>query len=78
MSKIYGIDLGTTNSLLGLGDRLLTGLVSSVVNLQTGEAGKEESINKAWDSFFKDKMNLKVESVTLGPSGTRWVVKLIP
>lgn len=39
---------------------------------------KEESINKAWDSFFKDKMNLKVESVTLGPSGTRWVVKLIP
>ena len=39
---------------------------------------KEESINKAWDSFFKDKMNLKVESVTLGPSGTRCVVKLIP
>ena len=41
MSKIYGIDLGTTNSLLGLGDRLLTGLVPSVVNLQTGEAGKD-------------------------------------
>ena len=39
---------------------------------------KEESINKAWDSFFKDKMDLKVESVTLDPSGTRWVVKLIP
>lgn len=38
---------------------------------------KEESINKAWDSFFKDKMDLKVESVTLDPSGTRWVVKLI-
>lgn len=30
---IYGIDLGTTNSLLGVGDHLLTGLVPSIVNL---------------------------------------------
>lgn len=42
MSKIYGIDLGTTNSLLGSGDRLYTGLVPSVVDLQTGRAGSTQ------------------------------------
>ena len=30
---IYGIDLGTTNSLLGVGDKLLTGLVPSVADI---------------------------------------------
>jgi len=52
-------------------------LMSLVVN-DAYFKDKEESINKAWDSFFKDKMDLRVESVTLDPSGTRWVVKLIP
>ena len=31
----YGIDLGTTNSLIGTGEKLLTGLVSSSVNIDT-------------------------------------------
>ena len=39
MNKIYGIDLGTTNSLLGYNGTLLTGLVPSVVNLQSSLAG---------------------------------------
>lgn len=38
---------------------------------------KEESINQAWDVFFKDKMGAQVESITLDPSGDKWVVKLI-
>lgn len=42
---IYGIDLGTTNSVVCLwdGEKAIrkTGLVSSVVNLETGEAGPE-------------------------------------
>ena len=38
-----------------------------------------ETYTVAFDNaYFKDKMDLKVESVTLDPSGTRWVVKLIP
>lgn len=39
---------------------------------------KEASINKAWDEFFHDKMGATVESTTLDPSGTRWIVKLVP
>ena len=38
---------------------------------------KEASINEAWDTFFRDKMDTTIESVTLDPSGTRWLVKLI-
>lgn len=58
MSKIYGIDLGTTNSLLGLGDKLLTGLVPSVVDLQTGKAGKGEFENMNAERSFKVDISL--------------------
>ena len=37
---------------------------------------KEASINKAWNEFFRDKMDTTIESVTLDPSGARWLVKL--
>lgn len=37
---------------------------------------KEASINAAWASFFRDKMDTTIESITLDPSGNRWVVKL--
>ena len=37
---------------------------------------KEVSINKAWEEFFHDKMDTTIESITLDPSGTRWIVKL--
>lgn len=40
-------------------------------------ADKEASINTAWSSFFYNKMNTKVESVTLNSSGTYWTVKLV-
>lgn len=41
-------------------------------------ADKEASINKAWAEFFHDKMGATIESTTLDPSGTRWIVKLVP
>lgn len=53
MSKIYGIDLGTTNSLLGLNGKLLTGLVPSVVDLSTGKAGVSEVENMEAVRSFK-------------------------
>lgn len=43
--SVYGIDLGTTNSLLGQGDRLLTGLVPSIVDLQAKKVGSDEREN---------------------------------
>ena len=58
MSKIYGIDLGTTNSLLGLNDTLLTGLVPSVVDLSTGKAGKSEYENMSAVRSFKIDISL--------------------
>lgn len=37
MNKIYGIDLGTTNSLIGVDNNLITRLVSSKVDLKEGK-----------------------------------------
>ena len=37
---------------------------------------KDASINKAWRDFFWNKMNTTIESITLDPSGSRWVVQL--
>lgn len=53
MSNIYGIDLGTTNSLLGLNGELLTGLVPSVVDLVSGHAGGSELENMDAVRSFK-------------------------
>lgn len=50
---IYGIDLGTTNSLLGLGDTLLTGLVPSIVDLSSKKAGSQERENADAVRSFK-------------------------
>lgn len=58
MSKIYGIDLGTTNSLLGLNGELLTGLVPSVVDLKTGKAGASEMENMDAARSFKIDISL--------------------
>jgi molecular chaperone DnaK (HSP70) len=35
---VYGIDLGTTYSLIGSGDKLYSDLVASAVNLETKES----------------------------------------
>ena len=58
---IYGIDLGTTNSLLGLGDRLLTDLVPSVVNLQDGRAGNEVKHDPNSVRSFKCDISMSAE-----------------
>lgn len=58
MSKIYGIDLGTTNSLLGLNGELLTGLVPSVVDLSTGKVGSSEVENMEAVRSFKIDISL--------------------
>lgn len=65
--KIYGIDLGTTNSILGYGNELLTGLVPSVVNLDTGKTGASEKDNpNAIRSFKMD--------ISTGKEGERSLV----
>ena len=61
MSKIYGIDLGTTNSVLGLGDQLLTGLVPSVVDLRTGNAGNDVLEEMSAARSFKCDISLSKE-----------------
>lgn len=55
MAKIYGIDLGTTNSIIGFESKILTKLVPSVVDLKTGRAGSSQvENNSALRSFKKD------------------------
>lgn len=61
MREIYGIDLGTTNSLLGLNGKLLTGLVPSVVDLKTGMAGASEYENMDAVRSFKIDISLAKE-----------------
>lgn len=37
---IYGIDLGTTNSIIGIGDELVSELVPSIANPKQERQGK--------------------------------------
>lgn len=59
---IYGIDLGTTNSLIGYGDQLITGLVSSSVDLATKEQVPRGYVTDTVESSYKANM-------TTGTSG---------
>lgn len=77
MNKIYGIDLGTTNSLLGLGDRLLTGLVPSVVDLQTGLAGSSELENMSAVRSFKCDISLSQEGQLSMSASSRVLRQLV-
>lgn len=77
MSKIYGIDLGTTNSLLGCGDELLTGLVPSVVDLQTGVAGKEALENMSASRSFKCDISLSKEGQLSVSASSRVLRQLV-
>lgn len=62
MGRICGIDLGTTNSLIGHGDELYTGLVSSSVNVRTkSQTGRDEVSDDVVSSY---KVNM-----TIGSSG---------
>lgn len=60
---IYGIDLGTTNSLLGVGKELLTGLVPSVVDLDGKKAGRDEMDNPEAVRSFKVDISMGLEGL---------------
>ncbi len=53
MSRIYGIDLGTTNSLIGYKDKLYGGLVPSIADLDRKLAGESERTNYNAERSFK-------------------------
>lgn len=57
-----GIDLGTTNSLIGSGDQLFTGLVSSSVNIKTKSQISRDEVSDDIVSSYKVNM-------TTGDSG---------
>lgn len=61
--SVYGIDLGTTNSLLGLGDTLLTGLVPSVVDLKSKQVGSKEMVNVDAVRSFKVDISMGDEGL---------------
>jgi molecular chaperone DnaK (HSP70) len=56
MGMICGIDLGTTNSLIGHGDTLYTGLVSSSVNIATKSQVDRDVVSKDIVSSYKVNM----------------------
>lgn len=62
MGKICGIDLGTTNSLIGHGDELYTGLVSSSVDVS-----KKAQVDR--DIVSKDIVSSYKVNMTTGESG---------
>lgn len=61
MTKIYGIDLGTTNSLIGLGDQLLSELVPSVASIEKKLAGEEVFEDLTATRSFKINISLGLE-----------------
>lgn len=75
--KIYGIDLGTTNSLLGIGDRLCTGLVPSVVNLQSGKAGVTQLEDMTAARSFKCDISLAKEGELSVAASSRVLRQLV-
>ena len=42
---VYGIDLGTTNSLIGNGDKLFSGLVSSNVDIKKKKQVERDEVS---------------------------------
>lgn len=77
MSRIFGIDLGTTNSLLGYHDKLLTGLVPSVVDLETGSAGITELENMSAVRSFKVDISLFEEGAISRTASARVLRQLV-
>lgn len=77
MQKIYGIDLGTTNSLLGLDGKLLTGLVPSVVNLKTGVTGSKAKHDIDAARSFKCDISLSAEGALSVAASTHVLSQLV-
>lgn len=57
---IYGIDLGTTNSLIGVHGQFLSEIVPSIVNTETGEAGNSQRKNYNTERGFKVGMTTDI------------------
>lgn len=55
---VFGIDLGTTNSLIGIGDTLLTGLVSSNVDVDTQKQVSRDVVGDSIVSSYKTNMSM--------------------
>lgn len=55
---IFGIDLGTTNSLIGVGDELLTGLVSSNVDVSAKKQVPRDVVSEDIVSSYKTNMSV--------------------
>ena len=65
MENIYGIDLGTTNSLIGLHKTgYLSDLIPSCVDLETGKAGKDYFDNMSAKRSFKVDMSMGIEGIS--------------
>lgn len=62
MGRVCGIDLGTTNSIIGHGDELYTGLVSSSVDINTKSQVSRDTVSPDVVSSYKVNM-------TTGESG---------
>lgn len=60
MSKIYGIDLGTSNSLIGYNDTLLTDLTPSIANLKLKVAGRSLKREYNEDTLRSFKINISM------------------
>ena len=59
---VFGIDLGTTNSLIGVGENLLTDLVSSSVSLKTKQQVGRDVVEGEVIASYKTDMSM-------GPAG---------
>lgn len=55
---VYGIDLGTTNSLIGHGEKLFTGLVSSNVNVVTKKQVPRDEVGEDIVASYKTDMSI--------------------
>jgi molecular chaperone DnaK (HSP70) len=61
---VFGIDLGTTNSLIGLESTgYLSNLIPSCVNMETGEAGASMFDNMSAERSYKVNMSMGVEGI---------------
>ena len=72
--KIYGIDLGTTNSLIGHGDELYSGLVASVVNLKDSTAGSKYKREYGSNIIRSFKINMSMGSEGQAPINASSIV----
>lgn len=61
---VFGIDLGTTNSIIGAGDILYTSLVSSNVNIREGKQVARDTYGEDVVSSYKTDMSMSDSAAT--------------